>query len=857
MSKDVSRLYAGFHPTNYQLHIDADREGKCLTGTVTITGMKLGRPSQRLTFHQKGLAISNATIIKNDKKGDREIAVARINKQEKLQEVRLHTDELLPAGQYTATLQFEAPIQDSMHGAYFCNYEVDGVKKQLVATQFESHSAREVFPCIDEPEAKATFDLTMVTPAGEASISNMLPARQEEKDGRLTTTFETSPKMSTYLLAFAFGDLHHKEAKTKDGVLVRVWATRANRPESLDFGLDVAVRAIEFFNEYYGVPYPLAKCDHIALPDFAVGAMENWGMVTYRETCLIADPDTVGQSGRERVATVITHELSHQWFGDLVTMKWWDDLWLNESFANVMEYEAVDALFPEWHIWDSFKAGEGLSALRRDSIPGVQPVHVPVHHPDEISTLFDPSIVYAKGGRLLNMLKNYLGEDDFRKGLKQYFETHQYGNTTGDDLWKALGDASGKDVASLMNPWLTRSGFPAVSVTQKGTALDISQKHFLLDPSKADPARIWPVPLLADSPSVPALLEGRGAHLTLDTADYVQVNRGAIGHYIVHYTEPAHAANLAQAAADKALTPAERLMLLSDSSLLARGAVESFAATLRLLEHYTAEDSEPVWDIMALILADGRRFIDADASLEEPMKALVRTLIEAQFQRLGWDIKQGEHSEDTKLRATIIALGVYAEHKAITARALELWQAYQKDSTAVDSELRSIVFGAAVRHAVPGAFDTLVKLHETASDPHLKDDAMGALTSTRSPEEAGVLLGRLTDASKVKPQDVDFWLVYLLRNRYVRDVAWDWFRKNWGWIEKTFSHDQTYDNFPRYAASAFSTRHYLDEYSAFFEPKTNQQALARNIAMGIEEISNRAAWLERDLAAVQEYFGGK
>jgi aminopeptidase N len=447
--------------------------------------------------------------------------------------------------------------------------------------------------------------------------------------------------------------------------------------------------------------------------------------------------------------------------------------------------------------------------------------------------------------------------EDFRKGLKQYFETHQYGNTTGDDLWKALSDASGKDVAALMDPWLTRSGYPAVSVTQKGAELDLAQKHFLLDAAKADKSRVWPVPLLSHNPALPALFDTASEHITLEDEQFVQINRGAIGHYIVHYTEPEHARFIAQAAADKAMSPAERLMLLSDSSLLSRGGESSFADTLRLLEHYTAEDSEPVWDIMALVLADGRRFIDADASLEEPMKALVRTLIEAQFQRLGWDEHEGETAEDIKLRASIIGLGVYAEHEAITKRALELWEAYQKDDQVVSSELRSIVFGAAIRHNIPGAFEYLVNLHETSSDPHMKEDAMAALTITRDPEAAGTLLGRLTDASKVKPQDVDFWLVYLLRNRYVRDVAWHWFRENWNWIEETFSHDQTYDNFPRYVASAFSTRTYLEEYRAFFEPKTNQQALARNITMGIEEISNRADWLDRDLKAVQEYFGGK
>lgn len=854
MSKNVRRLYASFQPDNYQLILEADREQKRVTGTVVISGKKIGRPSQRLTFHQKGLKIFDATLTKRDKNGEQQIQIDRINLQNTLDEVRLHASQMLYAGNYVITMRFEAPIQDSMHGIYFCNYEINGKKQQMVGTQFEHCYAREAFPCIDEPEAKATFNLTMLTPPGEAVLSNT-PAKQQQKaEDRLKTVFETTPKMSTYLLAFVFGDMQSKETVTKNGVAVRVWANKTHKPEALDFALGVAKRGIEFFDDYYGVPYPLAKCDHVALPDFAVGAMENWGLITYRETCLLADPATTSQSGYERIAEVVCHELSHQWFGNLVTMKWWDDLWLNESFANNMEYEAPNALFPQWNVWNDYKASHGLSAIRRDSIAGVQAVHVPVHHPDEISTLFDPSIVYAKGGRLLNTLKNYLGEDDFRKGLKLYFETHAYGNTTGEDLWKALSKASGKNVSSLMNPWLTRSGFPAISITQKGKDVTISQSHFLMDPSKADSDRIWPVPLLADNKEIPELLQKKSIKLRLSSHEYVQLNKGAIGHYIVNYTEPGHAESMAKAAANKTLEPAERLMLLHDSSLLARGGASNFAATLKLLEHYTNEDSEPAWGVMALVLADARRFIDDDPSLDGKIKSLVRQLIESLYSRLGWEDRKGESSDDVKLRATIIALGVYSEHKAITKRALELFEAYKKDETVVSSELRSIILGAAIRNNVPGALQFALDIHGTTHDATLRDDAMDALTSTRSPENAIMLLDRVTDSSKVKPQDADYWLVSLLRNRYTRQVAWAWYQANWDWIEKTFKGDQTYDNFPRYAASAFNTRKYLKEYKEFFEPKKVQVALAHNITLGIEEIENRAAWIERDLAGVQDYF---
>lgn len=855
MSKKVKRLFEAFQPRHYQLELDPDRESKGITGTVVVTGQKTGRPSQRLTFHQKDLKITEATIVHHGKKGDQLREVARISHHQNFNEVRLHSNELLYPGSYTLSMRFKGKITDGMHGIYPCYYEVDGQKKQLIGTQFESHHAREAFPCIDEPEAKATFDLTLTSPKGEVVLGNMPVRSQRETEDRLVTVFETTPQMSTYLLAFAYGDLQAAETKTKDGVDVRIWATKAHPRGALDFALDVAKRSIEFFNDYFGVSYPLAKSDHIALPDFTSGAMENWGLITYRESCLLADPATTSQSTRELIASVIAHETSHQWFGNLVTMRWWDNLWLNESFANVMEYVAVDGMFPEWHIWNTFITAEGLSALRRDSIAGVQAVQTEVRHPDEISSIFDPSIVYAKGGRLLRMLMQYIGEDNFRKGLKAYFTKHEYANTTGDDLWKALSTASGKDVGAFMNPWLMRAGFPVVRVTQKQTALGLAQAHFLLDPAKADKSLVWPVPLLSDRPDVPALLNSSRASSELKSADFIRVNQGALGHYIVQYTEPAHAQAIANLAESQELDPAERLMLLSDSAMLARSGDQSFAQTLELLNKYAAEDQEPVWDIMALITSDARRFIDAAPELEAPIKTLVRNLIQKQFGRLGWDEKPGEDTGDIKLRATITGLGAYARDEVVIKGALGLFSSYQKAAASVPAELRSIVFSAAVRAQVPGAFDYLIGLEESTANVDLKLDISAALTVTERVEEAEALLARLKDANKVRPQDLQRWLAYLLRNRHGRPAAWKWLRDNWEWIEKTYEGDKSYDYFPRYAASAFNTPGLLAEYKAFFEPKADNLALARNIVMGVEEIENRVAWLERDVPAVKKQLG--
>lgn len=854
MAKSVPRLFQSFQPEKYGLYIELDRAKMEFKGTVTIIGRKVGRPSKRLTFHQKFLTITGVNVLFKDKKGNQDVAITRINHQRSADEVRLHADTMLYPGEYVVTMEYTGKITPGMTGIYPCFFKNDGKDDALIATQFESHHAREAFPCIDEPEAKATFDLTLITEKSVEVLSNMPVKEQTEHPNELATSFETTPRMSTYLLAFAVGHLHAKTAKTKRGTAVSIWATVAQPKDSFDVALDAAVRSIEFFEGYFNVPYPLAKSDHIALPDFSSAAMENWGLITYRERVLLAYPGETSQSTKELIATVIAHETSHQWFGNLVTMKWWNDLWLNESFANLMEYQAVDAMFPEWHVWDTFVASDGLSALRRDATPGVQAVKTTVNHPDEISTLFDPSIVYAKGGRLLYMLKNYIGEDAFRKGLTEYFKANAYKNTEGADLWKALSAASGIDVAAFMNPWLERSGFPVVSISQPGSEITISQKHFSDNPDKTDPERLWPVPLFATSDDVPALMTEREGTVKDNDNPFILLNSGARGHFIVQYLEDRQRERLADLITAGKLSNTERLMFLNDSSMLGRAGYQSYAETLRLLEAYADESSDPVWDIMSLIIGESRRFVDQDETLEDKIKVYIRTLIIKQYARLGWDEKADESAADQKLRATIIGLGAYSEEPAITQRALKAFEDYKQHPSSLSSEIRAIVFGVPIKQGDKAAFDYLLKLHDTTHNNELQTDIAAALTTTHSEAQAKQLLERLKDPNLVKPQDADRWLVYLMRNRYVRETAWSWMVSEWPWIEKTYSNDKSYDYMPRYAASICNTREWEKRYKEFFEPKQDQIVLKRNILIGFEEISNRIKWLERDLQAVQDYF---
>ncbi|MEO5949592.1 MAG: M1 family metallopeptidase, partial [Candidatus Saccharimonas sp.] len=475
--QSVSRLYSQFHPRHYDIHWDLThaKTDRIVKGTATISGEQVD--AHHIRFHAHELTIVNIHV--NDTQID---------------DFTLDTnnDELVIPhsghGLTTILIDFELALTDAMHGLYTCYFIHDGEKQELYATQFESHHAREAFPCIDEPEAKATFRVSITHPLHLLALGNMPVNTHEARDKATLTTFDVSPVMSTYLVAFVVGDMQRATKTTAGGVEVNVYATKAHRHKSLTFALEHAARTIDFFDEYFGVPYPLPKSDHVALPDFSSGAMENWGLVTYREIALLADPKTIGISGKQYIAEVVSHELSHQWFGNLVTMKWWDNLWLNESFASVMEYLAPASLYPEWNSWFDFTTREGVAALRRDAIDGVQPVELAVNHPDEITSLFDGAIVYAKGGRLLHMMQTWIGEDAFRTGLKAYFTKHQYGNTSGDDLWDALSESSHKDVGKLMHTWITQSGYPVIHASLQNGEIVLRQEQFFVGPHK--PARV-------------------------------------------------------------------------------------------------------------------------------------------------------------------------------------------------------------------------------------------------------------------------------------------------------------------------------------------------------------------------------
>jgi len=855
MSKKVRRLFNSFQPTHYDLRINPDRETMRVSGEVTISGRKTGRPSQRLTFHQNGLHITNAAVIKHDKRGDRELPIERINLHKAFNEVRLHAGEMVYPGEYTVRLTFEGQITKPMDGIYPCFFKHGDKEKVLIATQFESHHARDAFPCIDEPEAKATFDLTLTSPAGDTVLANTPVKSQQTEGDKLTTTFETTPRMSTYLLAFVYGELGYKEAKTTHGITVRAYATPDN-VQHLDFAVDFAAKCLDFYDDYFGVPYPLAKCDLVALPDFASGAMENWGLITFREQTLLVDPKNSSLPMKQYVAMVVAHELTHQWFGNLVTMRWWTDLWLNEGFAERMAYYPMDKYYPEWEVWTEMVVDQQQSAFRLDALANTHPIQVPITNPDDIRTIFD-NISYDKGACCLHMLENFLGKEAFRDGLRHYLKKHAYGNTDTTDLWQALEDASGKPVKNFMATWVTQAGFPLVRAEVTPERAGLTQEQFLLNPLErarggAHQSQLWPI-ALENGLELPQLFDLHEASYPLSKYEGVlKLNIGQTSFFRTAYNA-AHLEKLGKQIQTGKMDVKDRIGLLSDAFETAKAGYTGTVSALHFLEYYRDEQNDAVWDIIAANVSAVRTLMDDD-ELRETMKPYIRTLVAAQLKRLGWEESAADTHQDKLLRPTILALASVADEPDVVEEALRRFEAMKRPED-LPPDLRGVIYTTAARHGGTETFEKLLALHNASNSSEERMTLCAAITDFKQPEFIQRALAVIT-TDEVRTQDVIYWLIYSFRNRHARQAAWQWLIEHWAWLQQTMGGDLSFAGLPLYVARSFSDAGFLPKYKTFFE-SVMSSLLDRSYKQGIEVIEWQSEWKKRDLASIKTFFAQK
>ncbi len=844
------RLPTNVRPTAYRLTLTPDLESFTFTGEVEID-LQVSVPSGRVLLNAAELEISSARVT--DEYGV-VIPASGIIADEKRERASLTFPRAIPRGKATLSIEFSGILNDQLRGFYRCQYtDADGVSQNMAATQFEATDARRAFPCWDEPAVKATFQLTLRIPSELAAVSNTMPDSESAgEDGTKEVRFGETPKMSTYLLAFVVGDLACVEDRAPNGTLVRIWATRG-KEEQGRFALDTAVDLLAYLDFYFGIPYPLEKLDHIALPDFAAGAMENWGAITYREIALLFDPVNSAANTRQRIAEIIAHEMAHMWFGDLVTMEWWDDLWLNESFASWMGNKAVDHIRPEWDMWTQFVYQDTNGGLSLDGLKNSHPIEMQVTNPAEIGELFD-AISYNKGGAVLRMLEDFLGEDTFRQGIHHYLKSHQYGNARTEDLWASLDEVSGKPITTIMNTWVKQAGYPVLTVEESegegGLSLSLSQGRFLYDallnPDEVDESR-WQVPVSirqagADSKAT-ALMEGGSLNASLDSAaevGWVKVNAGQTGFYRVNYDEEQWG-RLGEAVASTSLPATDRLGLQNDAYALMRAGALSPATFLALAENYRGETHVSVWSDLASNLGSFDNMIGGQEYFST-FPPFAQGIFRNAAQKIGWDAGADEGHLDALLRTTLLGnLGMYGDEGTIQ-EARTRFDRFLERPDSLSPDLRGTVFALTAQAGDEDTFDTLLQLEDAADLQEEKMRFLRALTRFERKDLLQRML-ELTLSPRVRSQDTVSLVIGVAVNRHGGDLAWEFIKENWDEFNR------------RYGAGGFAIMHLVSIIGRFttlehaadvesFFAEHPAPGAQRTIQQSLERIRINARWLE-------------
>ncbi|MEE3248079.1 MAG: M1 family metallopeptidase, partial [Chloroflexota bacterium] len=671
-------------PSKYRIKLHPDLTDFTFDGEQSVDIQVLEATSS-IVLNAMDLKIEKATLHAMGTT----LTTRAVNFDKDAETATLEFGETIHAGDARLEMTFSGELNDKLIGFYRSEYtSQDGETRYLATTQFEPTDARRAFPCWDEPAKKATFEVTLVFDDEYQAVSNT-PAVEEivPGPGLKSVRFAETPIMSTYLLAFVVGNLSSVQERAAGGTVVGVWTTPGKENQA-SFALDTSVKLLGYFNEYFGIPYPLAKLDHIAIPDFAAGAMENWGAVTYRETALLVDPDNSSAGTRQRVAEVIAHEMAHMWFGDLVTMEWWDDLWLNESFASWMGNKAVDWLFPEWEMWTQFVNMDTNRALSLDGLKNSHPIEQAVKNPAEVSQLFD-AISYSKGASVIRMLENFLGEETFRKGLNRYLTGNMYDNARTEDLWSALEEESGQPVTAIMDSWVKQMGYPVIQVESERsgnqTRLSVTQERFVYDRllGEGEPdTEVWRVPISASQAGEDSgitVMDGHQAQLDIpgDGAGWVKVNPLQTGFFRVNYSADDWE-RLVPPIESLELHATDRLGIQNDAYALSRAGLLPVTQFLSLAQAYRNEDDASVWSDLASNLRDIEQLIS-----EEPMHAayqgFARDIFGPAARKIGWEPTSSEGHLDALLRSTVLSqAGSYLDSD-VTTQATDRFNQYMQD----------------------------------------------------------------------------------------------------------------------------------------------------------------------------------
>ncbi|HET7784846.1 MAG TPA: M1 family aminopeptidase [Myxococcales bacterium] len=812
------RLSPDVRPLRYGVRLVPDLSAGTFEGRMELT-LQLSAPRRDLQLHAVGLQISAARALPGPS--------ATASADPESETVTLRFDGELPAGKVVLDLAWKGAFSGGLRGLYRAG--------PLAVTQFEAADARRVFPCFDEPAFKARWSLELAgLPDGVVALSNAPVVQDDKAPAGRTVRFAETPPLSSYLVALCIGELASSPEQKIRAYAVRTWAVPQKQALTA-FGQQVACAVLPLLEDYFGQPYAYGKVDQVGVPDFEAGAMENAGCITYREVALLLDPAAAPLNVQKRVAEVITHELSHQWFGNLVTMTWWDDLWLNEAFATWMAYKIVDQWRPEWRVWMDFEGGKG-AALHLDALKSSHPIRAEIRNAEEAGEAFD-AITYEKGGAILRMIEGYLGPERFRAGIRLYMRRHREANATADDLWRALGeagaagDSGGEPILELANGWIRQTGYPLVTISQRDGKLHVSQKRFFSDPGAAPEPTGWLVPLVLRYGGREERVLLRGREQVVDPGgpmEWVLGNVGARGFYRTAY-DPDLLRKLIRALPE--LRPEERMALVSDQWALVRAAAVQLDGFLQLLAGLHAERDHTVLDEVV-----GRLGYLEHRAVGEPdrpaLQAWVRSLFAPAAAELGWEPGPGEEDERRLRRAAVLrALTLVARDQAAIDEAAARYRMHvTRKGQPLDPNLLDIVVPAAARSADANRFEELRGLARTELDPAAKRRYLHALALVEHPDLVDRAVALALDPF-VQMQDFASYLGALLSNRATRDAAWALIQSRWEEVRRKGDSPMILRRLVE-ALGSLPERRHLEEVESFLaahELSAARQAVAQTL----------------------------
>ncbi|KAI9817014.1 MAG: Aminopeptidase 2 mitochondrial [Phylliscum demangeonii] len=784
------------------------------------------------------------------------------------QRIVVSFDEKIPAGgKAQLTQTFRGHLNDKMAGFYRSTYKdrESGATKYLATTQMEPTDARRAFPCLDEPSLKATFDITLIAEKHLTCLSNMDVASEKEVASKRGTvakkavTFHRTPLMSTYLLAFIVGELKYVETKVFR-VPVRVYATPDQDIEHGRYAVELAARTLAFYEKTFDSQFPLPKMDMVAVPDFSAGAMENWGLITYRVVDVLFDETTSGASVKERIAETVQHELAHQWFGNLVTMDFWDGLWLNEGFATWMSWYSCNEFYPEWKVWQSYVTDTLQSALGLDALRSSHAIEVPVKRADEINQIFD-AISYSKGSCVLRMISRYLGEDTFMEGIRRYLKKHAYGNTETGDLWAALSEASGKDVKKVMEVWTKNVGYPVVSVTEDAASktLHVTQHRFLrtADVTPDEDQTLYPVFLglrTRQGVDEDLALYGRERTVQLESLDFYKLNADHSGIYRTSYS-PERLAKLGAAAKEGLLTVEDRTGMIADAGALAASGYQKTSGVLALLQRFDGEREYVVWsEIIARVSSVRSAWLFEAAPVKDGLKAFLRTLVSDQAHQAGWHFHAGEDHLQQQFKTLLFSAAGQTGDRAVIDAAFAMFRAYgQGQREALHPNLRASVYRIVLQYGGAAEYDGVLHAFRTAKNSDERNDALRTLGAARDPALIQRTLALALSEADVKGQDIYLPLGGLRSHQPGMDALWHWLQQHWTTLEQRLPPALSMlGSVVSICTSGFSSAARAREIERFFAQRSTK-GFDQTLAQSLDAIAAKASWLLRDADDVKRW----